>query len=216
MAYQIITINREFESMGNEIAQAVAQRLHIPYVDKFLITESAQKSGFKVEHIEARDEQLASRFEYSQAQASHFYGSAEHPFTTNDSLAAAQFEIIRELAAEGPCVIVGRCANYVLRNRDDVLDVFIHASLESRLQSTMERLKLSRKEAQRMLRRTDKARKAYYRHHTGVHWDDPDSYHLVLNSARLGLDACVELIVDAFRKDGDSHFQENEISHSER
>lgn len=200
MAYQIITINREFESMGSEIAQAVAQRLHIPYVDKFLITESAQKSGFKVEHIEARDEQLASRFEYSQAQANHFYGSAEHPFTTNDSLAAAQFEIIRELAVEGPCVIVGRCANYVLRDRDDVLDVFIHAGLEDRLQSTMERLKLSRKEARRMLRRTDKARKAYYRHHTGMHWDDPDSYHLVLNSARLGLDACVELIVDAFQK----------------
>lgn len=198
MAFRIITISREFESLGSEIAQEVAARLHIPYVDKFLITESAQKSGFPVEHIEARDEVLASRFEYSQAQAHYFYGSGEHPFTTNETVAQAQFEIIRELAEEGPCVIVGRCANHILREREDVLDVFIRAGRDFRLKKTMETMGLAEKQAKRVLRRTDKARQAYFRHYTGMDWHEPDSYHLVLNSERMGLEACVQMILHAY------------------
>ncbi len=199
MAYKIITINREFESYGSEIAQQVAARLQIPYVDKFLITESAQKCGFSVEHIEARDELLASRFEYSQAQASHFYGSAETHLTTNEQVAQAQFEIIRELAAEGPCVIVGRCANYLLRDNEEALDVFIHAGLEFRVKCAMERLGLSEKTARREVERTDKARKKYYKHFTGRDWEDPDSYHLALNSERMGIEGCVETILSIYQ-----------------
>ncbi len=199
MAYKIITISREFESLGSEIAQEVAARLHIPYVDKFLIDEAAQKCGFAVDHIEARDEQLASRFEYSQAQAHHYYGSGEHPHTTNEQVARAQFAIIRELAAEEvPCVIVGRCANFVLREREDVLDVFIRAGRSARLKSTMESLGLEEKQAARVLRRTDRARQKYYKHYTGLDWHDPDSYHMVLNSDRLGMEACVNSILHAY------------------
>ena len=199
MAFKIITINREFESQGSEIAQEVAARLHIPYVDKFLITESAQKSGFSVEHIEARDELLASRFEYSQHQASHLYGSFETHLTTNEQVAHHQFDIIRELAAVGPCVIVGRCANYLLRDNVEALDVFIHAGLEYRVKSTMEKLGLSDKAARKMIRQTDKARKRYYKHFTGLDWHEPDSYHLVLNSERLGFEECVEMIIHAYQ-----------------
>lgn len=198
MAYRIITISREFESLGSEIAQEVAARLHIPYVDKFLITESAEKSGFPVEHIEARDEVLASRFEYSQAQAYHLYGSGDTPYTTNEQVAMHQFDIIRELAEEGPCLIVGRCANYVLREREDVLDVFIRAGRSFRVQQTMRTLELPEKKAVRVLKRTDKARQRYYRHYTGQDWHDPDAYHLSLNSDRLGVEACVELILKAY------------------
>lgn len=198
MAYRIITISREFESLGSEIAQTVAARLHIPYIDKFLITESAQKSGFPVEHIEGRDEVLASRFEYSQAQAHHFYGAGETPHTPNERVAHAQFDIIRELAEEGPCVIVGRCANYILREREDVLDVFIRAGKAARVKSAMESLGLDEKAAQRIVKKTDKARQAYYKHYTGQDWHDPDAYHISLNSDRLGVDACVELIVKAY------------------
>lgn len=198
MAYRIITISREFESLGSEIAQEVAARLHIPYVDKFLITESAEKSGFPVEHIEARDEVLASRFEYSQAQADHFYGSGDTPFTTNEQVAMHQFEIIRELAEEGPCLIVGRCANYILKDRGDVLDVFIRAGRNFRVQQAMKTFGLPEKKAAKVLKRTDKARQRYYKHYTGQDWHDPDSYHLSLNSDRLGVDACVELILKAY------------------
>lgn len=199
MRYSIITINREFESRGSEIAQEVAKRLHLPYVDKFLITESAQKSGFSVEKIEATDEKLASRFEYSQAEAGHYYSTSDSPMPTNDQIAQVQFELIRELAQEGPCLIVGRCANHLLRDRDDVLDVFIHAGRDGRVQRTMESLQLSERSAVRLLRRTDKARKAYYKNYTGMDWNDPNSYHMVVNSDKLGFEACVDLICHAYR-----------------
>lgn len=198
MAYRIITVSREFESMGSEIAQEVAARLHIPYVDKFLITESAQKSGFPVEHIEARDEVLASRFEYSQAQAYYLYGGGHSPYTTNETVAKAQFDIIRDLVEEGPCLIVGRCANYILRDREDVLDVFIRAGRNFRIRQAMKTLELPEKQAAKVLKHTDKARQRYYKHYTGQDWYDPDGYHLSLNSDRLGVEACVELILKAY------------------
>ena len=199
MGYSIITINREFESLGSEIAQDVAKRLHIPYVDKFLITESAQKSGFSVDAIKATDEMLASRFEYSQAQAAHYYTSAESPLPTNAQVAEVQFALIRELAEKGPCVIVGRCANHLLRERDDVLDVFVHAGRDFRVQSTMKNLDLSERAAVRLLKRTDKARKAYYKNYTGMEWNNPDSYHLIINTDRTPYDLCVDLICHAYQ-----------------
>lgn len=199
MAYRIITVNREFESRGSEIAQEVAHRLHIPYVDKFLITESAQKSGFSVERITATDELLASRFEYSQAEAAHYYASGDSPLPTNEQVAQIQFGIIRDLAQEGPCLIVGRCANHLLRDRDDVLDVFIHAGRDYRVARTMENLNLSERAAVRLLKRTDRARKAYYKNYTGKDWNDPNAYHMILNSDLLSFDLCVDLIVGAYQ-----------------
>ena len=188
MAYQIITINREFASCGSEIAQQVAKTLHIHYVDKFLITEAAQKSGVQVDRVEATDEQLASRFEYSQAEAAHYYATASSALPT-----------IEHIAEQGPCVIVGRCANHVLRERDDVLDIFVHASRDVRVHETMKMFSLGEKEAVRLLKRTDKARKAYYKNYTGMDWNDPNSYHMVLNSDLLPVELCVKLICDAYR-----------------
>jgi cytidylate kinase len=95
---------------------------------------------------------------------------------------------------------VGRCANYILRDRDDVLDIFIHADVEDRIQRTMERMNLSQSKATRLVRRTDKARKAYYKNYTGQDWNHPELYHLVLNSNRLGQDACIDLICDVYNK----------------
>lgn len=199
MKYNIITINREFESRGSEIAQAVAKELHIPYVDKFLITESAIKGGFDVREIEATDEKLASRFEYSQAQAGYFYTTGDSPLPTNAQVAEVQFEIIRELAEKGPCLIVGRCANYLLKDREDVLDIFIHAGRDYRVKRTMESLNLSERSAVRLLKRTDKARKAYYKNYTGMDWNDPNAYHLVMNSDKMDQDTCVKLICDLYQ-----------------
>lgn len=199
MGYNIITINREFESRGSEIAQEVAQRLKIPYVDKFLITESAIKSGVSEDAIQATDEILASRFEYSQAEAAHYYTSGESPLPTNAQVAEIQFQLIREISEQGPCVIVGRCANYLLRHREDVLDIFVHAGRDYRVKRTMDRLQLSERSAVRLLKRTDKARKAYYKNYTGMDWNDPNSYHLVINSDRLPHELCVDLICNVYQ-----------------
>ena len=198
MKYNIITINREFESRGSEIAQEVAKRLHIPYVDKFLITESAIKGGFDVREIEATDEKLASRFDYSQAQAANFYTTSDSPLPTNAQVAEVQFQLIRELSEKGPCLIVGRCANYLLRDREDVLDVFVHAGRDYRVKRTMEKFDLSERAAVRLLKRTDKARKAYYKNYTGMDWNDPNAYHMVLNSDKMDQETCVGLICDLY------------------
>ncbi len=199
MSYKIITINREFESGGNEIAQAVAARLGIDYYDKFLITAAAEASGVDEERAAQKDEKLESRFEYSQAEAAFYYTRSEDPLPTGARVAEAQFRLIRELAEQGPCVIVGRCANHILRDRDDVLDVFIHAGRDFRVQRTMASLNLPERRAVYVLKNTDKARKAYYKNYTGCDWNDPNLYHMVLNSDKLTAAGCVEIICDLYQ-----------------
>ena len=194
MGYQIITVNREFESNGSEIAQAVAERLNIPYYDRFLITAAAGETGVAHSRVEAADEKLESRFEYSQAEAAYYYTHADNPLPTGAQLAQVQFEIVRALAEQEPCVLVGRCANWVLRDRTDVLDVFVHAGQDVRVKRTMERLGLPERRALRLVRQTDRARKAYYRNYTGCDWNDPNLYHMVLNSDRLTFEGCVDAI----------------------
>ena len=198
MGYRVITVSSEFESRGPEIAQAVAKELKIVYVDKFLIEESARQSGIRLDSVTASDEMLASAFEYSQARAAHYYADAESPLPTSAQVAQIQFQLIAELAEKEPCIIVGRCGNHVLRERDDVLSVFIHAGRDSRVQRTMESLKLSEKEAVRVLRRTDKARKAYIKNYTGAVWNDPNQFDLILNSDRMTPELCVDLICRAY------------------
>lgn len=200
MSFRIITVNREFESAGNEIAQAVAARLGIPYYDRFLIVAASGESGVEQERVAAIDEKLESRFEYSQAEAAYYYTRAENPLPTGARLAEIQFQLIEALAEQEPCVLVGRCANYVLRERNDVLDIFIHAGREFRVQRTMKSLNLPERKAARLLKQTDKARKAYYKNYTGCDWNDPNLYHMVLNSDRLGMEGCVEAICTMFQK----------------
>lgn len=199
MGYQIITINREFESAGSEIAQAAAARLGLPYYDKFLITAAAGETGVDPARVAAADEKLESRFEYSQAEAAYYYTHADNPLPTGAQLAEIQFKLIETLAEQEPCLIVGRCANYVLRGRKDVLDVFIHAGRDYRVRRTMEKLDLPERKAVRLLKQTDRARKAYYKNYTGCDWNDPNLYHLVLNSDRLGVDACVDVICRTYK-----------------
>ena len=183
MGYKIITVNRELESLGNEIAQAVAAKLSLPYYDKFLITASAEESGVEEHLVAATDEKLASRFEYSQAEAAYYYAGKEDALPTG-----------AKVAEEGPCLFVGRCANHVLRERGDVLDIFVHAGENSRLQRAMTALGLPEKKALRVLRRTDKARAGYYKHYTDADWHDPNQYHACLNTDLLSFDACVSAI----------------------
>lgn len=200
MGFRIITINREFESGGNEIAQAVAEKLGLPYYDRFLIIAAAGETGIDQGRVASIDEKLESRFEYSQAEAAYYYTNNKDPLPTGARVAEIQFQLIEALADQEPCLIVGRCANHVLRERDDVLDVFIHAGRNFRLKRTMERLGLPERKAARVLKRTDAARMAYYKNYTGCDWNDPSLYHTVLNSDRLGFDACVDAICDLYSK----------------
>ena len=194
MGYKIITVDREFESAGNEIAQAVSERLGLPYYDRFLITASADESGVSVDDALARDEKLESRFEYSQAQAAYYYTSSESPLPTGARVAEAQFELIRKIAQEGASLIVGRCAGHILRERTDVMRVFIHAGRDNRIRRAMTSLHVSEREAVRILKQTDKMRKAYHKNYTGMEWNDPNQYHMILNSDLISANTCVEMI----------------------
>jgi len=200
MSYSIITVNREFESGGSEIAQMTAARLGIAYYDKFLITQAAEHSGLQENMAAAADERLESRFAYSQTEAAFYFTSAESPMPTGARLAEEQFRLILEAAEKGPCVIVGRCANYILRERTDVLDVFIHAGREYRLNRAVSRLKLSEKQARKVMKSADKARRAYYKNYTGREWYDPDLYDLILNPDRLGEKTCVDIICGLYAR----------------
>ena len=200
MSYRIITINREFESAGSEIAQEVARRLNLPYYDKFLITASAEQVGSDIQNAEKTDEQLESRFEYSRAAAAYQYSGGDSPLPTGARIAQVQFGMIRKFAEDGPCVIVGRCAGHVLRERDDVLSVFIHASQDTRIRRTMSKLSLSESEAARVLKQTDKARKAYYKKYTEREWNDPDQYAMILNTDILSEEVCADMICELYKR----------------
>ena len=175
-------------------------RTSMAFHDRFLIIAAAGETGIDQGRVASIDEKLESRFEYSQAEAAYYYTNNKDPLPTGARIAEIQFQLIEALAEQEPCLIVGRCANHVLRERDDVLDVFIHAGRDYRVQRTIERLQLPERKAVRVLKRTDAARKAYYKNYTGCDWNDPNLYHTVLNSDRLGFDACVEAICDLYNK----------------
>ena len=199
MAPKILTVNREFESAGNEIAQAVAERLGITYYDRFLITNVAENQGLGFESVEKNDEKPLSRFHLSESQAHIHYTSPSSPPQTSAQVAHAQFDLIRKIAEEESCVIVGRCAGFILREaKKDVVTVFVHAGVESRIQRAMTSLNITREAAERVLKRTDKARKAYHKHYTGLEWNDPDQYDMILNSDTVSFEKCVQLICDLY------------------
>ena len=199
MSNKVITVSREFESAGNEIAQAVAQKLDIPYYDRFLITAVAEDHGMDVEKAEKNDEKMASRFQYSEAQAAFFYSATKSPLPTSAQVAHAQFDLIKKIAQEGPCVIVGRCAGHVLQeDGEDVINVFIHGSYDNRLKRAMKNLNLSETEAAKITKQTDKSRRAYHKNYTGKDWNDLDQYSIVINSDLVTFDEAVELICSIY------------------
>ncbi len=202
MKSRILTVNREFESAGNEIAQAVAERLGIPYYDRFLITNVAEEMGFDAATAEKHDEKPISRFQLSESQAAFFYTSPSTPAPTGVKIAEAQFDLIRKIADEGPCVIVGRCAGYVLHEaQKDVVSIFIHAGVESRIKRTMQSLKISESEATKILKQTDKGRRIYHHNYTGLEWNDPEQYDMILNTDKVSFDECVDLICSLYNAD---------------
>ena len=194
----IVTIGRQFCSKGNEIGQALSVRLGIPYYDDFILEKAAADHGIPVAYAEHYDEKPATPFEQSVAMASFFYSTAETMATTQEQLSGAQRKTILQLAEQGPCIIVGRCANYILREHPSVLDVFIFAARETREKTLMERFGKTEGEARRMLRRIEKERGAYYKINTGRDWQSPENYDLMLDSGRFGLDHAVDILVTAY------------------
>ncbi len=193
---RVITISREFGSGGRSIGRMVAEKLGYAFYDRELVEEVAKRSGFSPEFIEESGEYASTRHSllFSLATANQFSADG---LSVTDRLYLEQSKIIEELAEKGGCVIVGRCADYILQDREDVLHVFIHADMESRGKRIVERYGEGDKSAEKRLTEKDQKRKVYYKNYTGRNWGQAQNYDLCLNSSVLGLEACADMIVQA-------------------
>ena len=191
----IITIGRQHGSNGHAVAETLAKRLNIPCYSKEIVDRTARDSNFSHEVIRSYDEKRISPF---MAPSTHFFGMDEG-FRLNMQIASAQFEAIRSLADEGDAVFVGRCADYVLRNRKDLVRIFLMADMPYRIKTVMERKSLSRDQAKKLIREVDKDRSSYYRYYTDQTWGDSGCYDLCLNVGRVGIEGAAEAI-EAFVK----------------
>jgi cytidylate kinase len=198
MAKRVITIGRECGSGGHTIGEQAAEQLGISFYDKKLIELVAQRSGLSEEVIREQGEYVAGSLLYELAtNLSYGYMSTDGGLTLPDRIYAFQSELIGELADKEPCVFIGRCADYILRDRDDCLNVFIYSDKDSKVKRIIERHQIEPKEAERHIRERDKKRASHYFRYTDRNWGDMDNYDLCLNSGRLGVEQCVAMIVAA-------------------
>lgn len=199
MGRTIYTIGREFGSGGKQIGEKIAERLGIPLYDKELLQKAAKDSGFCEEIFENHDEKPTNSFLYSLVMDTYSAGNySAAPFLDmplNHKVFLAQFDSIKKIAEEGSCVIVGRCADYALAGNPDVVNVFIRADLEDRVKWISKRLDITESKAKDMAAKKDKQRSSYYNYYTSKKWGDSRSYDLCLNTSKLSLDECVELII---------------------
>ncbi len=197
MSSNIITISRQFGSGGREIGKSLAERLHVPFYDKEILIRAAQESGISQSLFEDADEQPTNSFLYSWAFAGQpFVGSfaGYNDCITNDKLFALMAETIEKIAKEGSCVIVGRCADYILRDCASTVSVFVHTDMQRRIERVMELNKLTEEQARNFIKKTDKRRASYYNFYADGKWGLASNYDLSVNSGRLGINRSVEVI----------------------
>ena len=194
MAHTVITIGRQFGSGGRIVAQRVADSLHIPFYDKAVIDLAAKETGLSEAFIRQAEQKKTSSFLYN------LYMSA-HNLPVTDQVFIAESEVIRRVAGEGPCVIVGRCADYVLQRQEGVLNIFLHAPLDERIFRTRETYQVDASDLRSYVLKQDKGRAAYYEHFTNRVWGQAEHFHLAVNST-IGLDAVADLILLLAEKQG--------------
>ena len=195
MEKKIITISREFGSGGRTIGRLVAEKLGIPFYDKDLVDHIALESGFAPHFIEEHGEHAPGQSIFSYAFVHQSVPGVLSGLSTADFLWNVQCEVILQLAEKGPCVIVGRNADYILKDRKDVLDVYIHAEMEQRADRIVRLYGESEKSPEARLQEKDKRRQINYQHYTGLTWGNAENYDICLDSGALGIETCVDIIV---------------------
>ena len=195
MAKRIITISREFGSGGRFIGEEVAKKLGIAYYDKNIIGQIAEKSGLSPEYIQENAELSPKKGLFAYA----FSGRDITGKSVEDMVYEAQRDIILELAEKEPCVIIGRNADYILKDRDDVLNVFIHGDMPEKTQRIIRLYNVDEKKAVKMMADTDKRRRTNYNFYTDQNWGKASNYTLCLNSSQLGYDRCEMIIMECVK-----------------
>ena len=196
MSSFVISVSREFGSGGRVIGKQLAAKLGIPCYDRTIIQKTSEKSGLSPDFIARAEERARSRFHLSIAPVGIGTPALAHQgVPVSHQAFFAQADVIRELADEGPCVIVGRCSDYILGERPECLKVFIHAGLDSRVERCVEEYHIPAEDMARRVVQMDRGRSNYYNYYTGHTWGDMRRYDLTLNSAVTGIEGAVELIV---------------------
>jgi len=194
----IITIGRQHGSGGHMIAKTLAADLGIKCYSKEIVDEAAANSQFSRDILRSYDEKKVSPFFGPTAH----YMSMNQGFHLNMQVASAQFDTIRALAEKEDAIFVGRCVDYVLRNREDLVRFFIYSELEPRVQNLMERKNISAEEAKKLLKEVDKDRSSYYKYYTDQVWGETTNYDLCVNSARLGVQGTVDVLKAYLKNSG--------------
>ena len=195
MAKRIITISREFGSGGRFIGEEVARKLGIAYYDKNIISQIAEKSGLSPEYIQENAELSPKKGLFAYALA----GRDITGKSVEDMVYEAQRKVILDLAKKEPCVIIGRNADYILKDRDDVLNVFIHGNMPEKTQRIIRLYNVDEKKAVKMMADTDKRRMTNYNFYTEHKWGKASNYTLCLNSSQLGYDRCEKIIMECIK-----------------
>ena len=204
MGKKIITISREYGSGGRQVGLTVAKKLGMEFYDKELIDAAAKEIGFPTEMIADREQRLTNSLLYNFAMGT-LYGIdyprepkvSELPLT--EQIYQAQKKAIEEAAKRGSCIFVGRCADYILKSRPDVLRVFIYADRDIRKRRAIEEYGEIEEYIDEFMYQTDKRRRIHYENYTNQKWGSRENYDLMLNSGDLGLDKCVELLCEAVK-----------------
>ena len=196
----IITVGRQFGSGGREIGELVAQHFGIKCYDKELLSRAAKDSGFCEEMIQNHDERPTNSFLYNLVMDTYSFGYNASSFVDmpiSHKVFLAQFDTIKKIADEGPCVIVGRCADYALSDYDNVLNLFIYADEDAKIRRIKERFEdvKTDDQAKDMMNKKDKQRQSYYNYYSSKKWGRADSYDLCINSSKLGIDGTVKFII---------------------
>ena len=193
----VITIGRQFGSGGRKVGKLLAEKLDIPYYDKELLAEAAKDSGICQEIFENHDEKPTRSLLFSLVTGMQMHGdpgSMYMDMPLNHKIFLAQFDAIRRIASEGPCVIVGRCADYVLRDKPNAVSVFVKADIRQRVERAVSLYGVDPAKAEETVRKADKQRASYYNYYATATWGDVNNYDLCVDTGKLGIEGTVELL----------------------
>lgn len=191
---KVITITRQFGSGGREIGKKLAEAYGIPFYDNEIISRAAKDTGFAEAAFERAEDKASNSLLYSIAMGMNVFSSQDVGFSglsLDDRIFLAQSKVIRNVAKEGPCVIVGRCADYILKNQENVVNLFIRATLDFRIKRAIEVEGIPKEKSAEMVMKKDKSRANYYKYHSGERWDNVLNYDFAIRSDLCGIDGTV-------------------------
>lgn len=197
MNIKTITISREYGSGGRIIGKILSEELGFDFYDKEIVSLVAKESGFNKDYIDEVEEKKDSKFwdnPYMINTVFNFKDFNKSNISNKDKIQIIQSDIIRNLTNNKPCIIIGRCADYVLNDREDVLNIFIYSNMEDKINRVINEYKVDEKDIENIIKNMDKSRANYYEMYTGQKWGNTKNYHMSLDSSKFGLRGCIEII----------------------